>query len=156
MLILMTNRQRRQRFRIQHLKKVAARILSALECTEETELSVSIVGDRAMRIINREYLGKDRPTNVISFSLQEGDCGGVNPDTLGDVVISADTAAREAEEGGITFFERLSFLLLHGILHLCGYDHERSGEAEAVKMQQKEQQLFKILKKEGLLSPTGL
>ena len=108
-----------------------------------------------MRIINREYLAKDRPTNVISFSLQEGDFGGVNPLALGDVIVSADTAAREAEEGGMAFFERLSFLLLHGILHLCGYDHERSGEIEAVKMGQKEQQLFKILKKEGLLSPAG-
>ncbi len=109
-----------------------------------------------MRIINRDYLGKDRPTNVISFSLQEGDCGGINPQALGDVIISADTAAQEAEDGGLEFFERLSFLLLHGTLHLCGYDHERSGEAEAAKMQQKEQQLFRILKKEGLLSPTGL
>lgn len=108
-----------------------------------------------MRVINRDYLGKDRPTNVISFSLQEGDCSGVNPLALGDVVISADTAAREADEGGIVFFERLSFLLLHGILHLCGYDHERSGDAEAQKMQRKEQQLFRILKKEGLLNPTG-
>ncbi|MHB8059027.1 MAG: rRNA maturation RNase YbeY [Desulfuromonadaceae bacterium] len=156
MLILLTNRQKRHSFKSRQLKRVAARILDALGCPEETELSVSIVGDRSIRIINREYLGKDRPTNVISFSLQEGDCGGVNPHALGDVLISADTAAREAEEGGMEFFARLSFLLLHGILHLCGYDHERSGEAEALKMQQKEQQLFRILKKEGLLSPTGL
>ena len=135
---------------------MALRILSALGCPEGTELSVSIVGDRSIRIINREYLAKDHPTNVISFSLQEGECGGINPDALGDVIISADTAAREAKDGGLAFFERLSFLLLHGILHLCGYDHERSGDVEAQKMQQKEQQLFKILKKEGLLNPTGL
>lgn len=155
MLILLNNRQRRQHVPSLRLKKTAERILSALGCPNGTELSVSIVGDRSMRIVNREYLGKDRPTNVISFSLQEGDFGGINPHALGDVIISADTAAREAEEGGMDFYERLSFLLLHGILHLCGYDHERSGEAEAVKMQQKEQQLFKILKKEGLLNPTG-
>ena len=135
---------------------MAARILSALGCPDATELSISIVGDRTIRIINRDYLGKDRPTNVISFSLQEGDFGGVNPHALGDVILSADTAAREAEEGGLEFFERLSFLLMHGILHLCGFDHERSGETEAAKMEQKEQQLFRILKKEGLLSPTGL
>ncbi len=135
---------------------MAVRILNALGCPDETELSVSIVGDRSIRIINREYLDKDRPTNVISFSLQEGDCGGINPHALGDVIISADTAAREAEMGGVEFFERLSFLLLHGILHLCGYDHERSGEAEAQKMMRKEQWLFRILKKEGLISPTGL
>jgi len=108
-----------------------------------------------MRRINRDYLGKDRPTNVISFSLQEGDCGGVNPHALGDVIISADTALREAETGDIEFFERLCFLLLHGILHLRGYDHERSGEFEAKRMENKEQELFSILKKEGLSSPTG-
>lgn len=153
MMILLNNRQRRQRFQSRQLKKVAARILDALGCPEGTELSVSIVGDRTMRIVNREYLAKDRPTNVISFSLQEGECVGGNPCALGDVIISADTAAREAEEGGMAFFERLSFLLMHGILHLCGYDHERSGEVEAQKMERKEQQLFKILKKEGLLNP---
>ena len=61
--------------------------------------------------------------------MQEGEFASINPDLLGDVVISADTAAREAEDAGITFHERLVFLLLHGILHLTGYDHERSGEA---------------------------
>ena len=132
------------------------RILGALGCPEETELSISIVGDLAIRRINRDYLDKDRPTNVISFSLQEGDCRGVSPHALGDVIISADTSAREAKEGGMEPFERLGFLLMHGILHLCGFDHERSGEVEAKKMEQKENELFRILKKEGLLSPTGL
>jgi probable rRNA maturation factor len=127
-----------------------------LGCPEETELSVSIVGDRAIRRINREYLAKDHPTNVISFSLQEGEFAGITPHALGDVVISVDTAAREAAEAGLETFERLCFLLLHGILHLCGYDHERSGVAEAVKMEQKERELFRILKKEGQTSPTGL
>jgi len=137
------------------LKKVAARTLSALGCHEGTELSISIVGDRSIRRVNREYLDKDRPTNVISFSQQEGDCGGVAPGMLGDVIISADTSAREAEQGGIQPFDRLCFLLLHGILHLCGYDHERSGDAEAARMEKKEAELFRILKKEGLLSPNG-
>jgi len=134
---------------------VAVRILSALECPDETELSVSVVGDRSIRRINHEYLGKDRPTNVISFSQQEGiDCARTTG-MLGDVVISADTANREAEHAGMPPFDRLVFLLLHGILHLCGYDHERSGDAEAAKMEMKEVELFRILKKEGLLSPTG-
>ncbi|OGR25275.1 MAG: rRNA maturation RNase YbeY [Desulfuromonadaceae bacterium GWB2_53_15] len=155
MQILLNNRQRRHRIGTSQLKKVAVRILNALGCPEDTELSVSIVGDKAIRRINREYLAKDRPTNVISFSLQEGDCAGITPYALGDVVISADTAAREAEEGNIAGFDRLCFLLLHGILHLCGYDHERSGEDQARKMEQKERELFRILKKEGLLNPTG-
>jgi probable rRNA maturation factor len=135
---------------------VAARILNALGCPENAELSVSIVGDRSIRIINREYLAKDRPTNVISFSQQEGDFGSISPHILGDVIISADTSAREAEQGAIQPFERLCFLLMHGILHLCGYDHERSGEAEAARMEKKERDLFRILKKEGLLNPPAL
>jgi probable rRNA maturation factor len=126
-----------------------------LGCSDDTELSVSIVGDLAIRRINREYLAKDRPTNVISFSLQEGDAAGIHAYALGDVIISADTALREAQEAGLEHFERLCFLLLHGILHLCGYDHERSGESEAVRMENKEKELFRNLKKEGLTSPTG-
>jgi probable rRNA maturation factor len=81
--------------------------------------------------------------------MQEGECAGINPDMLGDVVISADTALAEAEAAGSTLHERLVFLLLHGILHLCGYDHERSGEQEAKRMVAKERQLFTLLKSEG-------
>ncbi len=121
-------------------------------CPEETELSVTIVGDRAIHRLNRDYLGKDRPTNVISFSLREGEFGDLTPHALGDVVISADTAAREAASGGLHSYERLVFLLLHGILHLCGYDHERSGEAEARKMERKQQELWKLLQREQLSS----
>lgn len=129
-------------------------ILSALGCPEETELSVSIVGDRSIRRINRDYLNKDRATNVISFSLQEGEFTGIQSHALGDVIISVDTAFREAEEGNLPLFERLVFLLLHGILHLCGYDHERSGPEAALRMERKEQALFRTIKKNGLLNLT--
>lgn len=136
------------------LKKVALKILNALGCPETTELSITIVGDRSIRAINRTYLARDRPTNVISFSQREGDFGAMPTDMLGDVIISADTSVREAEEGGMQPFDRLCFLLLHGILHLCGYDHERSGEQEAARMEKKEAELFRSLKKEGLLNPS--
>jgi probable rRNA maturation factor len=148
--IAIVNRQKRLKVGMKPLRAVAARILSALGCPT-SELSIAIVGDRSMRILNREYLGKDRPTNVISFSMQEGEFGAVNPELLGDVVISVDTAAREAEESGVTFWERLVFLLMHGMLHLTGYDHERSGEEEARRMEAKEQEIFAILKNEGLV-----
>jgi len=133
-----------------NLKKAAEKILNALGYPD-SEVSLSIVGDRTIRRLNRDYLGRDKTTNVISFSLQEGEFGGVNPHALGDVVVSADTAAREAEEGGITFQERLTFLILHGILHLTGYDHERSGEEEARRMEEKERELFVMLEREGLV-----
>ena len=112
---------------------------------------MAIVGDRTMRILNRDYLQKDRPTNVISFSMQEGEFATLHPELLGDIVISADTAAREAAEGEITFEERLVFLLLHGILHLTGYDHERSGEQEARRMEAKEQEMYLRLQESGLV-----
>lgn len=126
-------------------------------CPDETELSITITGDRAIHRLNREYLGKDRPTNVISFSLQEGEFGQLACHALGDVVISADTAAQEAARAGWSPYERLVFLLLHGILHLCGYDHERSGAAAARRMERKQQELWKLLQHEGLtiLPPTS-
>lgn len=134
---------------LKNLKRAAEKILSVLEFPD-SELSVSIVGDRSIRRINREYLGKDRPTNVISFSMHEGDYGNINPSVLGDVVISADTAMSEAEQGGMTLHSRLVFLLLHGILHLAGYDHERSGEEMAGIMIEREKEIYHILVNEGL------
>jgi probable rRNA maturation factor len=121
----------------------------------DSELSITIVGDQSIRRLNRDYRGFDKPTNVLSFPMSEGDFPDLNPQLLGDVVISADTAFREAQEQGIPFFERLGFLLLHGILHVTGYDHERSGEVEAERMERKQRQLFKLLKSEGFLSNTS-
>ncbi|HBG05328.1 MAG: rRNA maturation RNase YbeY [Geobacteraceae bacterium GWC2_58_44] len=132
------------------LRRVAQRILDVLGCPE-AELSVTIVGDRSIRTLNRDYLGRDKATNVISFAMQEGEFGTLNPELLGDVVISADTAAREAEEAGESFLSRLYFLLLHGILHITGYDHERSGEAEAARMEAREREIFAQLQEEGLV-----
>ena len=100
--------------------------------------------------INRDYLGKDRPTNVISFAMQEGEGGGVQPDLLGDVVLSAETAARDATEAQKTFESELYFLLLHGILHLLGYDHERGTKAEAKQMEAREREVFLLLREEFL------
>jgi len=117
----------------------------------DSELSVAIVGDRSIRSLNRLYLGRDKPTNVISFAMQEGRFLDFNPQLLGDVVISSVTCAREAFDAGISFAYRLHFLLLHGILHLTGFDHERSGEAEALRMEEKELEIVASLEKEGLM-----
>lgn len=150
MKVTISNRQRRNPIGTPNLRKVAERILNALGYPD-SELSVVITGDRGIRRVNRDYLDKDRPTNVISFAMNEGEFGGMNPGMLGDVIISADTAAREAEEGGIPFWSRLCFLMLHGILHIVGYDHERSGEVEARRMEAKEREIFALLEREGLV-----
>ncbi len=116
----------------------------------EAEVSILIVADEEIRTVNRDYLGKDRPTNVISFAMQEGEGGGISPELLGDVVISADTAARDAAEAGVPFVSELYFLLLHGILHLSGYDHERGSEEDARLMEAREQEIFSVIRREFL------
>jgi probable rRNA maturation factor len=113
-------------------------------------LSVLIVDDAAIREINRDYLDRDRPTNVIAFAMQEGEGAGVQPDVLGDVVISAETAARDAAEAGTSFVSELYFLLLHGILHLLGYDHERGSASDAERMERRESEIFALIRKEFL------
>jgi metalloprotein, YbeY/UPF0054 family len=111
-----------------------------LDCLDK-EISLLFVDDDSIREINKKYLSRDYPTNVISFSLKEGDFGDINPDLLGDIIISVETALRDALKAEIKFEEELDYLIIHGILHLLGYDHERS-EAEAKRMTEKERELF--------------
>jgi len=80
--------------------------------------------------------------------MQEGEFSGVNPGLLGDVVISIDTAEKESRVAGIDIEERVDELLVHGILHLCGYDHV-SDEEEARIMEEKSQELLVLLRKDG-------
>ncbi len=90
------------------------------------ELSILFVDDHHIQELNREYRHKDRPTNVLAFPMREGAFRDVSPQLLGDVVISADTAAAEAEKAGISMKQHVAWLLIHGILHLFGCDHEKS------------------------------
>lgn len=149
MKIAIENCQSAQKVRKIPLRKVARKILSVSGCPD-AQLSVLIVDDAQIQEVNRDYLGKDRPTNVISFAMQEGEGEGIQPDLLGDVVISAETAARDAEEAKTSFESELYFLLLHGILHLLGYDHERGTQSEAKRMEEKEQEIFSVIREEFL------
>ncbi len=114
----------------------------------DAELSILILDNDGIQEINREYLQRDRPTNVISFAMQEGEGAGLVPLLLGDVVISAERAATDAAEAGIPFIHEIWFLLVHGILHLLGYDHERGTAAEAELMEAKEAEIFALLLRE--------
>jgi probable rRNA maturation factor len=82
--------------------------------------------------------------------MREGEDGGLHPELLGDVIISADTAARDAAEAGLSLESELYFLLLHGILHLLGYDHENGNEADALRMEARERELFALVQTEFL------
>ena len=111
-------------------------------------LSVVLVDDSEIREMNQRYLGRDRATNVISFPMQEGEGTGLNPLLLGDVVISVDTAFRDALEAGVSPESEIFFLLIHGILHLTGYNHENVGEEETGRMETKENELFAFIQEE--------
>jgi probable rRNA maturation factor len=98
--------------------------------------------DARIQELNKTYRGIDKPTNVLAFPMQEGDFSDITPGLLGDVVISCDTARQEADEAGIMLMERMSQLLIHGILHLVGFDHETGPEA-AQSMEEKSLDLLK-------------
>jgi len=100
-----------------------------------------IVDDEEITRLNRQYFQRQGPTNVISFPMQGGKTEKIQPQILGDVVISADTARRHASAAGIKTEEELLFLLVHGLLHLIGYDHEGLA-AERRDMEAKEAEIF--------------
>lgn len=87
------------------------------------EMTLSLVDDDEIHALNRDYRDKDKPTDVLSFSMREGEGGTLHPELLGDVVISVETAARQAAEGARPLADELLHLAVHGLAHLCGYDH---------------------------------
>jgi probable rRNA maturation factor len=119
-----------------------------LDCPE-AELSIVIVDDAEIAELNQRYLQRSGPTNVLAFAMQEGEFGEISPHLLGDVVISADTAAREGREAGIPMVAHLIVLLVHGILHLLGYDHETE-PAQAREMDAKSRELLALLERRSL------
>ena len=143
MAILITNRQNRHPLQLSQIKKTAQAILDGLGCPE-AELSLLIVDDAEIAQLNQTYLNRSGPTNVIAFPMQEGDHGDVTPGLLGDVVISMETAAAESNRAGIGLQHRFNQLLVHGILHLLGYDHEQDPD-EAALMKAKSDELLALI-----------
>jgi probable rRNA maturation factor len=118
-------------------------ILNALD-SPDAELSLVLVDDECIAQLNAAYLHHTGPTNVISFPMREGECSQINPHLLGDVVISMETCAAEAESAGMTTEERLYQLMIHGILHLLGYDHV-DNEDDARIMEAKSAELLALI-----------
>ena len=108
------------------LKRAALLVLASAAPAVRGELTVVLTDDAEIRRLNRTYRGKDRATDVLSFSL--GDGRG-DTELIGDVVISVDTATRQARSYGASLEEELARLLVHGTLHLCGYDHQTRRQA---------------------------
>jgi probable rRNA maturation factor len=108
------------------LSKIAHRALEVLGLSK-VELSIALVSDAQIKRLNKLYRNKDKPTDVLSFPIGEKVEDWL---ILGDIVISVDTAKRQAQELGHSLEEEIKRLLVHGLVHLLGYDHELGGEEE--------------------------
>ena len=114
---------------LRQLRRSAARFLDALEL-EDVELSILLSDDRGIRALNRTWRRKDRPTDVLSFPAGEPPPGQRGPRHLGDVILSLDTARRQARAHKRSLADELDLYLAHGLLHLLGHDHHRRADAE--------------------------
>lgn len=144
-MILLKNQQKVISLNQKRIKKAAEHILGYLGIADH-ELSILLLDNKGITDLNKKYLGRNRPTNVISFSLNEGEYGDLNPTILGDVVISVEKAHEQAEIKGTSLEGEIIFLLIHGILHLLGYDHEKK-KAEQKKMENKEKEVLQFVNK---------
>jgi probable rRNA maturation factor len=145
MSISIENRQKKFKIDRRRLRSSLRRLMRELRC-EESELSLLLVDDDQIREYNRTYLKRDRPTNVISFSMREGEFSDINPQLLGDIILSVETANRDAAAEGIEFMDAVEFLVIHGLLHLLGYEHENAPAKEARRMKTREKELFSLLR----------
>jgi probable rRNA maturation factor len=126
-MIEVVNRQRGRKI---STKPWVSRTKSMLLAVDQPTVAVTIafVSDRNIRALNKHFRGVDKSTDVLSFPSDESD-------NLGDIAISVDTAARQAKENNLTLNGEISQLILHGLLHLCGYDHETdNGEMNRLEL----------------------
>jgi len=144
MAVIIQNRQASPKVDIPALRRSARTVLRYLGRPRD-EVSILLVDDREIRDMNRTYLKRDRPTNVIAFPMHEGPFRDLHPRLLGDVVISIETAARDAAKEGVTLEDEILFLMIHGVLHLLGYDHKGTG-ADGRRMRDQERRVFDAVK----------
>ena len=128
---------------VARLRRRAGAILRATG-QAKAELSIALVDDPAIQALNGRYRGKPRPTDVLSFSLVEGEHAERRGGLLGDVVISVETAAKQARERRRGLDDTVARLLVHGVLHLLGHDHEEDDEAR--RMQAEERRVWRVLR----------
>ena len=133
------------------LKKKVDAIMASLNCLDK-EISILLMGDDDIRQLNKEFRDYDKPTDVLSFPQNSDEDPPIPGEMiLGDIAISLDKAKIQAKEHGLKLKEELILLLIHGILHLLGYDHEIS-EHEEKKMRNKTRELFKEIFPETILA----
>lgn len=117
------------------IEALACFVLDQMKCPETTDVTISFVSNDRIHELNRDYRGIDRPTDVLSFEcdnipFEDEDVSSGFEYELGDVIIAPEVALAQTQEFGTTFEEEISLLVVHGLLHLCGYDHIEDAEAE--------------------------
>jgi probable rRNA maturation factor len=142
---LVVNLQRKQKIDTKSFSKFLVTLLTKVEEAKESEVSVAFVSDERMKELNRFFRGKTTTTDVLSFPHEPDEFSGERPEGgtrnyLGDIVISPEQAARQAQENQLTLESEIRQLILHGVLHLCGYDHETdNGEMNARELELREE-----------------
>jgi len=143
MKIWIRNRQKHIPLDLRKIRRAAQRILTELE-HPDGELSLLLVNDAQIQALNLRYLGRDKPTNVLAFPMREGEFSTLHPHLLGDLVISVETARRQMKRFGLDEMKMVILLMIHGILHLVGYEHEGTRKG-AQEMSIKQKELFHSL-----------
>lgn len=138
MPVALVSRVRNRAIRLPELRTTAQRLLAAVR-RGDALVSITLIGDARMRKLNRAYRGADRPTDVLSFPLHDRTQRGM----LGDLVISVDTAKRQAAAYDAPLQRELERLLIHGILHLLGHDHHRRNQR--ARMEREERRLARAI-----------
>jgi probable rRNA maturation factor len=122
-MIEVVNRQRRRKINSKQWREFTARVLRAIG-GDERSATIVFVSDDTIRKLNRHFRGKSLATDVLSFPTEAEPFEAENGSHLGEVVISVERVAAQAKANGLSFSSEIEQLILHGLLHLCGYDHE--------------------------------
>ncbi len=145
MPVTIHNDQKSFQIDLRRTRKSLKRLLKELNCDDRT-IALLLVDDNEIQKLNNAYLNRNKPTNVLSFAMTEGEFGNINPQILGDIVISVQTAYRDALIGRIDLMDEIEFLMIHGLLHLLGHDHENTSAENAEEMIRYEKELFYLLR----------
>jgi len=144
MEILIKNQQKTIKINQRKIREIVKKALQSLKVDEKTEVSILFADDKFIRLLNNKYRGIDKSTDVLSFSLWEGSVKTPESESdklLGDIIISVETAQRQADNLNHSMEKELTVLLIHGLLHLTGYAHEEDKDYKI--MREKETEILK-------------
>jgi len=133
-MIEIVNRQRRRKINTRRCREFGERALRTIR-KDKPDVTIVFVSDEAIKKLNRKYRGKNYATDVLSFQAGAEPFEAEHRKHLGDVLISVERAAAQAKQNGLSFAGEIEQLILHGLLHLCGYDHEKDdGEMNRLEL----------------------